>query len=248
MHGSHAMSRVIQKTTASGDAISLGASHRSAVPGRSVAQLEHNGMQALSLVRATLNALVALTRYSDRITLLLTHSRGLVDVTIKPELKRVFGEIADHVNTAALHGEPLLCGGASAYALGDPWHETSEPFCIELPDLRHAAQALTSIDLLGGTNALALGKRNEELLGELRHTQKQLTLAAHRLSEVLANARRERNASEPPPPRRNQDEGFVSLIGRVRDQVLHAGGAALRVQGAPSTRAAWLVEGPEDAH
>jgi hypothetical protein len=41
------------------------------------------------------------------------------------------------------------------------------------------------------------------------------------------------------------DEGFVDLIGRVRDHVLGSGSTALRVQGAPSTRAAWLVEACE---
>jgi hypothetical protein len=45
---------------------------------------------------------------------------------------------------------------------------------------------------------------------------------------------------------RGPNDDFDRLAERLRDQVLRAGASALRVQGAPSTRAAWLVEGFEE--
>jgi hypothetical protein len=212
-----------------------------------VAQLEHNAMQALALVRAAHNALAEVARVADRAALLLSHSRGLVEAAVKPELQRVFAAIVGQVQAAAVNGEPLLQGGAQAFALDDPWQPASEPLCVELPDLRLAADALAAVDLSGGANALTVSQRNTVLLGEVRLAQKQLTATAKRLVEQLGKQRRDGDGAPLPSARRAQDEGFVSMIGRVRDHVLHAGDAALRVQGPPTTRAAWLVERRESS-
>ncbi|MET0388572.1 MAG: hypothetical protein ABW321_21555 [Polyangiales bacterium] len=248
------MTRSVHTTTASGDAITLApGAHATAQSrtGRTVAQLEHNAMLALALVRATLHALERVATGTDRAALLLSNSRSLVDPAVKPELRRLFGELTDVVHSALWNGEPLLCGGGSAFAIDDPWREGSEPLCVELPDLQHTTQALVAVDLAGSTNALIVGQRNGALHSEVRHAQKRLGSTADQLRELLTMPRRAGHEAAPEPPARSQraaDEGFVSLIGRVRDHVLHAGSSALRVQGAPSTRAAWLIEGATDGH
>ncbi|MEY4581331.1 MAG: hypothetical protein RL701_6034 [Pseudomonadota bacterium] len=248
------MTRAIQTTTASGDAITLEASATPPTRGRMVAQLEHNAMQALALVRTTLAALQRVVQCCDRANLLLSRSRGVVEPAIKPELRRTFGELAELVNGTQFGGEPVLTGGTCPFALEDPWNETGEPFAIELPDLHESTQALAAVDLNGAANALQLGQRTNALLGEVRVAQKQLGAAVVRLNQVLFSQRRgaevpgaDRSALVTAKRDRQQDENFVSMIGRVRDRVLTSGGAALLVQGGLSARATSLLESERPA-
>jgi hypothetical protein len=216
-----------------------------------LAQLEHNAMQALALVRATLGALERVVQGCDRASLLLSGSRGVVEPNIKPELRRTFGELAVLVNSSQFDGEPVLTGGSFPFALEDPWHETSDPFAIELPDLNEPTQALAVIDLNGAANALQLSQRNNVLLGEARIAQKRLSATVERLHQVLFSQRRgdaangdraALSALVAAKRDRLQDESFVSMIGRVRDHVLTSGGAALLVQGTLSARVTSLLE------
>src|SRR5262245_42490957 len=133
------MTRAIHATTASGDAITLEAAAELGARGRTTAQLEHNAMQALGLVRASAHALQDVAQLLDRAMLLLASSRAVVDPTVRPELRRVFTQIADVVRTAHHAGQPLLRGSSVVYALEDPWQETSEPAHIDLPDLHECA-------------------------------------------------------------------------------------------------------------
>lgn len=230
------MSRPPPRTTASGDAVSLQPSAHTTARGRAVAQREHDAMQALALVRTTLLALERVAKIADRAALLLSHNRGLVEPAVKPELKRVQEELQTAVQTAAWSGQALLCGGLSVFALEDPWRESSESLTVAQPDLQEATRALAGVD---PNNALLLSQRNLALLAEIQRAQKQLRSTAARVSALLATQRS--------GDVKRVDDGFISMIGRVRDHVLHAGNAALRVQGAPSTRAAWLIEGCDDA-
>jgi hypothetical protein len=69
------MSRAIHETTPSGDEVTLEANAQLCARGRTVAQVEHNAMQALDLVRATLAALSGVTPALDRFALLLSSHR-----------------------------------------------------------------------------------------------------------------------------------------------------------------------------
>jgi hypothetical protein len=82
------------------------------------------------------------------------------------------------------------------------------------------------------------------LQAQVQLARKQLTAANQQLGAVLGRLHRGRIHDATLTAAR-ADEGFVDLIGRVRDHVLDSGSVALRVQGAPSTRAAWLVEAYE---
>lgn len=238
------MSRSIHATTGSGDAVTLETCTQTASRERTVAQVEHNAMQALALVRAALRALEPVFQALDRIALLLSHSRGVVEAAVKPELKRVLIELAEHVSTAAWSGEPLLRGGARAFALDDPWNdETKQPLTIELPDLAEAVRALSQLDLIGAANALAYGQRNAAAQQEVRRTQRHLQQLAKQLADVLARRRRSAARSSQTISKRGPDDVFVTMVSHVRDHVLAAGPEALRVQGSPTTRAASLVEG-----
>jgi len=243
------MSRSIHATTASGDEVRLEARAQMAARGRTVAQLEHNAMQALALVRAALTALDPMLVRLDRVTLLLSHSRGLVEAAVKPELKRSFSELVEHVQNAAYGGELLLCGGVRAFAVEDPWSESAElPLTVvQLPELSECTRALSQLDLHGGVNALALGQRNTHALQSVRKAQRQLQQLAKQLADVLATRRRGAARSSQPLPKRAGEDGFVDMVSHLRDQVLAAGPTALRVQGSPTTRAAWLVEGTQQA-
>lgn len=241
------MTRSIHATTASGDAVTLDAAAKPASRGRTLAQLEHNAMQALGLVRATLAALQGVAAPIDRAGLLLSHTRGVLDASIRPELKRLFGEIGDGVRSAAHGGQLLLCGQTVAFALDDPWQESSGPVCIELPELWESAlgsSGLATLELHNASNALIVMQRVSGLQALVQQSRKRLTAEHQRLGAVLGRLHggRVRDATLTAA---RADEGFVDLIGRVRDHVLGSGSVALRVQGAPSTRAAWLVEACE---
>lgn len=234
------MTRAVHATTASGDAITLEASAELSARGRTTAQLEHNAMQALGLARACSHALQEVMQLLDRVALLLASSRGVVDPTVRPELRRVFTQLSEHVQASNHAGQALLCGGTVVYALEDPWQETSEQVQIDLPDLSDSA-ALASLEL---NSAVIVNQRTSAAQALLRKEQKRFAALSKSLCGALEKLHRGR-AKNPQAPARVQDEGFVALIGRVRDHVLDSGSAALQVQGAPSTRAAWLVEALE---
>ena len=243
------MSRSIHATTASGDAVTLEAGAQHTGRGRTVAQIEHNAMQALALVRAALAAVEPVFDGLDRVTSLLAHSRGLVETGVKPELRRVLGELSEHVHNAAWSGELLLCGGARAFSLEDPWSESGElPLTVvELPELSECTRALTQHELTGGTNALALSQRNANALQHVRSAQRRLQQVAKQLSQVLATRRRGAARTSQPLPKQTPEEGFVTMVSHLREHVLAAGALALRVQGSPTARAAWLVEATQQA-
>ena len=241
------MSRSIHATTASGDAVTLETCTQSASRDRTLAQVEHNAMQALALVRAGLHALEPMFRGLDRIALLLSHSRGVVEATVKPELKRVLSDLINHVSVAAWSGEALLRGGARAFALEDPWNETGQPLTVELPDLSESVRTLAQLDLNGAANALALSQRTTTALQEVRKSQRQLQQLAKQLAEVLARRRRSAARSSQTISKRGPEDAFVSMVSLVRDHVLAAGPVALSVQGSPTTRAASLLEGTATA-
>jgi hypothetical protein len=241
------MTRSIHATTASGDAVTLEAGAKPAARGRTLAQLEHNAMQALGLVRATITALQGVAAQIERAVLLLSHTRGVVDSSIRPELKRVFNEIGDRVRSAAHGGQLLLCGQTVAFALDDPWQESSGAVCIELPELWEAAlggSGLATLELQNARNALTVMQRLSALQSLVQESMKRFGVEHQRLGAVLGRLHRGRVRDATLTAAR-ADEGFVDLIGRVRDHVLGSGTTALRVQGAPSTRAAWLVEACE---
>jgi hypothetical protein len=183
----------------------------------------------------------------DRAGLLLSHTRGVVEAAIRPELKRVFTEIGDRVRVAAHGGQPLLRGETVAFALDDPWQESSGPVCIELPELWEStlgSNSLATLELQGAANALTVMQRVSALQALVQQSIKRLAGERQRLGAVLGRLHRGRLRDQQLTAAR-ADEGFVALRGRVRDRVLGSGSAALRVQGAPSTRAAWLVEACE---
>jgi hypothetical protein len=240
------MTRATHATTASGDAVTLEASAEQGARGRSLAQLEHNAMQALGLVRAALVAVQAVGHNLDRASLMLSRSQGAIDPGLKPELKRVIASVTQQVNTASHAGHSLLDGNAVAFALDDPWLEASEPLGIDLPDLTQSVLGkggLSELDLIGTTSVNIAVQRIHAAQSAVREGQRSLSQSAQALSAVLARLHEARGRSAEP---RNQDDGFIAMIGRVRDQVLRSGSVALRVQGAPSTRAAWLVEASDE--
>jgi hypothetical protein len=234
------MTRAVHATTASGDAITLEASAELGARGRTTAQLEHNAMQALGLARASSHALQEAAQLLERAGLLLASSRVVVDPTIRPELRRVFTLLAERVSTASHAGQLLLRGGTVVYALEDPWQETSELASIDLPDLNESAE-LVSLEL---NNASLVNQRTSAFQAEVRKDQKRFAALSKSLCGALEKLHRGRTKN-PHATARVQDDGFVALIGRVRDHVLDSGSSALQVQGAPSTRAAWLVEALE---
>lgn len=231
------MSRAIHETTASGDEVTLEANAQLVTRGRTVAQVEHNAMQALDLVRATLAALGDIAGLLDRIGLLLSHNRGAIEDAISMELERVIAQLGETIQAAMLHDDPLLCGGGATFAIQDPQDMSTAPLRIELPDLSEAFGELAEVDLGSEGSALEISKRQAALVRVVQGARKQLTSTSQELSGVLASQR-------PPSPRppRIEDEGFVAMIHELRQSVLHAGDAALRVQGSPTARATWLIE------
>jgi hypothetical protein len=230
------MSRAIHATTPSGDEVTLEANAQQHARGRTVAQVEHNAMQALDLVRATLAALSGVGPTLDRLALLLSNSRGIAASALVTELQRVIQQLGETIHAAALRDDPLLTGGSAKFAVDDPHDLTSTPLEIDLPDLSSAFAELAGLDLQ--TTATAqLAATQAQLTAEVQAARKQLGETAQRLSGVLA---RQRPAREKPV--RVEDERFVAMIQSVRQSVLHAGDAALRVQGSPSSRATWLIE------
>ncbi|HTU58526.1 MAG TPA: hypothetical protein VMF89_08830 [Polyangiales bacterium] len=230
------MSRAIHATTPSGDEVTLEANAQHHARGRTVAQVEHNAMQALDLVRATLAALSDVVPAIDRLALLLSNSRGIAVSALAAELQRVIQQIGETIHAAALRDDPLLTGGSAKFAVDDPHDLTSTPLEIDLPDLSHAFAELAGLDLKV-TSIAQLTAKQLQLTAEVHAAKKHLGETAQRLSGVLARQR---------PPRekllRAEDERFVAMIQSVRQSVLHAGGSALRVQGSPSSRATWLIE------
>jgi hypothetical protein len=233
------MSRAIHETTASGDEVTLEANVQVAARGRTVAQVEHNAMQALDLVRATLHVLGEVLVPLDRLALLLAGRSAVT--AIAPELQRTIEQLGACIHAAMLREKPLLVGGTVAFVVDDPQDMTSTPLQIELPDLSSAFAELVELDLAVSTHAQLCAKQ-ARLAGLVQRARRQFSDTAQRLSGVLASQR-----PSSPGPARTADEGFVALIQSVRDRVLHAGNAALRVQGSPSARATWLITALKDA-
>jgi hypothetical protein len=231
------MSRPIHETTPSGDEVRLEANAQLCTRGRTVAQVEHNAMQALDLVRATLTALHDVAAWLDRIGLLLSHSRGAVESAISLELERVIAQLGESIQAALLRDDPLLRGGGAAFAVQDPQDMSSAPLRVDLPDLSHAYSELAEIDLSSDGSSRMISQRQAALVTLIQGARKQLTTTSQELSGVLASQR-----PPSPVPARVGDEGFVAMIRDLRQSVLHAGDAALRVQGSPTARATWLIE------
>lgn len=229
------MSRAVHATTPSGDEVTLEANAQLAARERTVAQVEHNAMQALDLVRATLHALDELSAPLDRLAALLSHSRGVPMSTIAPELQRLIEQLGTSIHAAALREDPLLTGGSTSFAVENP-QDGSGPLQIDLPDLSGAYAELAELDFATSTHALITLKQ-VHLTSTVQVSKKQFTVLVQRLTGLLGSQR-------PPRPLmpRAEDEGFVAMIQTVRQRVLHAGDAALRVQGSPSSRATWLIE------
>ena len=235
------MSRAIHATTPSGDEVTLESNAQLCARGRTVAQVEHNAMQALDLVRATLAALSGVTPLLDRLALLLSNSRGIAVSALVNELQRVIQQLGERIHTALLRDDPLLGGGSAKFVVDDPNDLTSTPLQIDLPDLSSLFAELAGFDLQATTGAQLTAKL-AQLTAEVQAARKHLSDCAQRLSAVLANQRPPRRM-----PLRVEDDGFVAMIQNVRQSVLHAGDAALRVQGSPSARATWLIEALRDA-
>lgn len=235
------MNPAIHATAPSGDEVTLEANAQLGARGRTVAQVEQNAMHALNLVRAALIGLDQVTKGLDRAALLLAHNHQAIDPAVRPELRRTLEQLGEHLRGATLHGEPLLQGGSTSFALQEPGDDISEPLIVELPALEAAFSELVEAELSGGSHAW-VSQRHETLASEVQLARRQLEQQAARLGEVLAHRRR---IHAPAAQRRAEDEGFIAMIQQVRDDVLHAGEAALLVQGSPSVRAAWLVEAIE---
>lgn len=235
------MSRAVHATTPSGDEVTLEANAQLCARGRTVAQVEHNAMQALDMVRATLAALSGITPLLDRLALLLSNARTVPMATLVPELQRVIEQLGRAIHAASLRDDPLLSGGSASFAVDDPRDDASTPLVIDLPDLASAFAELASLNLqtAGPTQ---LTTKQVQLTSRVQAARKQLTATAQRLSAVLASQRPTRQK-----PPRAEDDGFVELIQNVRQSVLHAGDTALRVQGSPTARATWLIEVLRDA-
>lgn len=230
------MSRAVHATTPSGDEVTLEANAQLCARGRTVAQVEHNAMQALDLVRATLAALSDVTPALERLALLLSNGRGIAASALAAELTRVIQQLGEVIHAAALRDDPLLTGGSAKFIVHDQHDLTSTPLQIDLPDLSSAFAELAELDLQATTVA-QLAAKQTQLMGQVLTARKQLMVTAQGLSGVLASQRPPRQK-----PPRAEDEGFIAMIQSVRQRVLHAGGAALRVQGSPSARATGLIE------
>lgn len=240
----------IPAVSAAGDAVTLEAgdgSARDGSRGRLLAQLEHNAMRALGLVRAGMLALQAVNRQLERATHLLSRHHGVLEAHVADELRRVFSELVQYVQTASHDGHPLLDGTTVPFSLDDAWQEASEPLQVELPDLSR------SVVGDGGLHGLELSPRMVVLpvlqrLNHVRSAQQQgqvsLQRAAQQLNVVLSRLHESRAKHA---TRKEAPDNFKQLAERLRDHVLRAGGSALRVQGSPSTRAAGLVEGLEES-
>lgn len=214
--------------------------------GRLLAQLEHNAMLALGLVRAGLLALQGVTRSLERATHLLSRHHGVLEPAIANDLKRVFAELGQHVQNATHDGHALLAGTSVAFALDDAWQETSEPLHVELPELHGSVLAdggLLELELDARMTVLPILQRLNAVRSAVQKGQLALQAAAQQLNVVLTRLHADRAKSAAV---RGPTDNFDRLAERLRDHVLRAGASALRVQGAPSTRAAWLVEGFEE--
>jgi hypothetical protein len=239
------MSRSIHAKTASGDAITLEASADASGRGRSLAHLEHSAMQALGLVRAASGALRDVTRMVERTALVVSRGSGLLEAGLKPELKRMFAELAQHIRSADYAGHGLLDGGMLVVSLDDAGHGGGVPLAIELPDLVPSLLGeggLCELDLQGSIGTGSVQQRVAAAQTALHKAEQSLQASSKALLGVL---QRLHDSRAIPGSQRTRDEGFIALIGQLRERLLRSGASALRVQGAPSTRAVWLVEGTE---
>jgi hypothetical protein len=239
------------QTTASGDAVIVEAtgesSGRDSTRGRLLAQLEHNAMLALGLVRAGFNGLQGVTLLLERATQTIPHNQVVLDPGKTRELKRLLDELIEHVRTSAYAEHVLLLGASVSFALDDPWLEASELFFVKLPDLTASVlgpDGLARLELESRTSSAHVMLRINGVRSSVAQGHVSLQHTVRRLNVVVLRLHAKRGKSSPAPP---SPDDFQRLTGRVRDHVLRSGASALRVQGTPSTRAASLVEGSEDA-
>jgi hypothetical protein len=237
---------IIPATTASGDAVILEATPELHARGRLLAQLEHNAMAALGLVRAGFSGLQSVSRLLDRAAQMLAQNQVVLDPSKARELQRVFSELVQHVQTLAYAEHMLLQGETVSFALDDPWLEASEMLFVQLPLLGPSvlgAEGIASTDFGPLTSATHVMHRINGVRNAVAQGHVSLQHAVRRLNVVVVRLHANRGKSTPVPA--SPDE-FQRFTGRVRDHVLRSGASALRVQGTPSTRAASLVEGAED--
>ena len=235
--------------TDAGDAVTLHAgsdANREGGHGRLLAQLEHNAMLALGLVRAGAFALQAVSRLMERATHLLSRHHGVLEAQVAHDLRRVFSDLIQYVQTAQHAGQPLLTGAIAQFALDDAWRQTSEPLQIKLPDLTHSVLSDTGIhglELDSRMVVLPVLQALNTVRGDIQTGHASLQNATQQLNVVLTRLYESR--AKHPPAKAAHD--FQQLAVHVRDHVLRAGGAALRVQGPPTERATGLVEGLEES-
>jgi hypothetical protein len=236
--------------TAAGDAVILEAtsdsSARDSTRGRLLAQLEHNAMLALGLVRAGFNALQRVTHLLERATQAIPRNQGLLDPAKVRELKGVLAELVEHVKSSSYAEHALLHGASVSFALDDPWLEASEMLFVKLPDLTASVlgpEGIARLELESRASASNVMLRINGVRNAVAQGHVSLQNAVRRLNAVVLRLNAKRRKSTPAPP---SPDDFQRLTGRVRDHVLRSGASALRVQGTPSTRAASLVEGTED--
>jgi hypothetical protein len=234
--------------SASPDAVTLAPTTdptaRDGASGRVLAQLEHNAMLALGMVRASMTALQNATHALENIAQVLPQSSSIEPARAR-ELRRLIDELARHVQTAEHAGQSLLLGATVPFALDDPWLEASELLHLELPQLKDSVLApdgIASLDLSQRANQLSAMHHVNAVRAAIARGHVSLQRGTRQLNVVLMRLNANRNKSTP-PPLGPDDRDFEQLTGRVRDHVLRSGASALRVQGTPSVRAASLVEG-----
>jgi hypothetical protein len=222
------------------------AASRDGIRGRLLAQLEHNAMLALGMVRASSAALQGVSRTLDRANRLIGQVHGPIDLLLAKELRAAFDELSRQVHMASHDGHKLLQGGSVSYALDDPWLESSQPLQVALPDLSASVLAEGGLDELelGGPHSTSLPvlRCMNEVRAAIQAGQAGLQRATRQLNEVLARLHGDRIRSAA----RGRDDDFEQLAQLMREHVLRSGASALRVQGPPSSRAASLVEGSEE--
>jgi hypothetical protein len=222
-------------------------SPRDGTRGRVLAQLEHNAMLALGLVRAGSHALQGATRLLERSAQIVSPNQVVLEPTRARDLRRGFEELIEHVKSSVYGEHPLLQGACVSFALDDPWLEASELLFVQLPDLCESVlsdEGITGVNFEPLTHASYVAHRINGVRNAIAQGHVSLQHAVRRLNVVVLrlNANRGKNPATQASP-----DDFQRLTGRVRDHVLRSGASALRVQGTPSTRAASLVEGAEDS-
>jgi hypothetical protein len=228
------------------DAVTLLASGSGLAHGRQLALREQNTMHALGLVRAGMAALQGVSRTLERAGVVLARSRGMLEPKGIPELRQLIAELAQQTRSAQHDGHTLLNGGSVAFALADPWLETSELTHVELPALSLVVlseQGLAGLELTATTSVLAVLQRMARARTALQEGHALLQRGANQLNVVLQRLHADRNQGV---PARVKELDIAKWVEQLREHMLAPGSNALSVQGTPTTRAASLVEGAHE--